>query len=38
MQERAESIGADLEILSHIGAGTAVIVSWSAPGNENEYE
>jgi signal transduction histidine kinase len=38
MQERAESIGADLEILSHTGEGTVVIVSWSAPGNENEYE
>jgi signal transduction histidine kinase len=38
MQERAKSIGAKMEIVSSIGEGTQVFVSWSAPGKDNEHE
>jgi signal transduction histidine kinase len=38
MQERAESVGAKTDIASRIGEGTEVIVSWPAPGEQNEHE
>jgi PAS domain S-box-containing protein len=38
MQERAESVGAKMDIASRIGEGTEVIVSWPAPGEQNDHE
>jgi signal transduction histidine kinase len=37
MRERAKNIDAKMEIVSHIGEGTEVIVSWPAPGDEDKY-
>ncbi len=37
MRERAQKIDAPIEIISELGGGTQVNVSWSAAGNENEH-
>ena len=35
MRERAQDVGADIEIVSEFGSGTQVRVSWSAAENES---